>query len=141
MPIAPAAADPSGEDVLFGGIDQDIDPSTRDYIDTADGAWSETATSRAAVMMQLEIRYNEWHVDWTAGSRISAMLEGEDPVTPQMVVDEARRALQVLVEDGVIADLSVGVRSFDEDAGRLELDVAYTDVVSGLAVGLTFIPG
>jgi hypothetical protein len=128
-------------ELLFGMLDQDLDPVTRDYIDTVDGAWAETASSRAAVMMQLEIRYNEWHVDWTAGSRIPAMLEGEDPVTPDMVVDETRRALQVLVEDGLIADVSVAAGAFDDEAGRLEVEVGYTDVVSGHAVAFTFVPG
>ena len=138
---APAPSDETAPpSTLFGALDQEIDPVTRDYVDTTDGAWLETAASRAAVMMQLEIRYNEWHVDPDAGSRIPAMLESGDPVTAQEVVDETRRALQVLVVDGVISDLSVEEGELDQDTGRFEVLLTYTDVVTGHAVEAVFSP-
>ncbi len=142
-PVAPptstaASTDPA--DALFGGIDMDLDPVTRDYINTDDGAWAETTSSRAAVMMQLEIQYNRWHADPDAGSRIRELLEADDEVTADMIVDEARRSLQLLVEDGIVADLSVAVGAEDTEAGRLDIDISYTDVLSGHVVELNYSP-
>lgn len=141
-PSAPASSSSvaTPAEAMFGGYDQEVDPATGDYVDTTDGAWSETQTSRTAVMMQLEIRYGEWHVDPDAGSRIPAMLETGDPITPQMMVDETRRALQLLVDDGIIADLSVQAGTFDPANGRLDLEIAYTDTWSNSAVELLYQP-
>ncbi|MGE0547625.1 MAG: hypothetical protein AB7O24_01175 [Kofleriaceae bacterium] len=143
---APTTPPPTGSGVvtpagqLFGNFDQEIDPDTRDYIDTADGAWAETESSRSAVMLQLEIRYGEWWVDPEAGSRIPAMLESGEPVTPEQIADEARRALQMLVVDGVIADLAVSIGETDDDAGVMELQIVYTDMSSGHPVQLSYSP-
>ncbi len=127
---------------LFGLLDQEIDPATLDYIDTdaEDGAWAETESSRTAVMMQLEIRYGEWFVDPEAGSRIPAMLETGDPVLPAEIVDEVRRALQLLVDDGIIADLIVLLGDSDDASERVAVAISYTDRSSGHAVDLVFSP-
>lgn len=137
-PASVAADEPA--DVLFGNLDQELDPATLDYVDTDDGGWSETASSRTAVMMQLSIRYNTWPADPDAGTRVPEMLESGEPVTPEMVVDDTRRALQVLVEDGIISDLSVQTGSIDEETGALEVAIDYTDVVTGHVVELVFSP-
>jgi hypothetical protein len=125
---------------LFGLLDQELDPATLDYIDTADGAWAETESSRTAVMLQLDIRYGEWWVDPEAGSRIPAMLESGDPVLPEELVDETRRALQLLVDDGIIADLDVALGEYDAEQSRVAIAIAYTDRSSGHAVDLVYIP-
>lgn len=124
-------------DGLFGQFDQAISPDTLDYVDANfDGAWAETESSRTAVMMQLSIRYGEWFVDPDAGSRIPAMLEAGEPVLPAEIVDEARRALQLLVNDGVISDVAVAVGEFDSAEGRLQINISYTDQTSGQPVDL-----
>lgn len=126
--------------VLFGAFDQEVDPDSRDYVDTSDGAWAETASSRTAVMMQLEIRYGTWPADPEAGSRIADMLESGDPIEPIQIVDEVRRCLQLVVEDGIIADLSVEAGTFDAEAGRLDVEISYTDTSSGHTVELVYSP-
>lgn len=142
-PSAPSSPSPGPADlsgVLFGLFDQVVDPNTRDYVDTSEGAWAETESSRTAVMLQLEIRYGEWFVDPLAGSRIPAMLESGEPVSPEEVVDETRRALQVLVDDGIISELSVALGDFDLAAGSMDLELSYTDMSSGHVVDLIYSP-
>ena len=78
----------------FGFFDMEFDPETRDYINTTDGEWSETEDSRTAVMMQLDIRYGEWHADPTAGSKIPALKDSGLLLSDQSIlqlIDEARR--------------------------------------------------
>lgn len=128
------------EALLFGNFDQELDPATGDYVDTSDGAWSETASSRTAVMLQLEIRYSEWWIDPEAGSRIPAMLEADEPAEPEEILDEAKRALQMLVVDGIIADLSVELGTVDRGGGFMELLISYTDMSSGHVVDLSYQP-
>lgn len=139
-PPPPSVATEDPADVLFGGFDQELDPTSSDYTDTDDGAWGETASSRSAVMCQLSIRYNSWPADPDAGVRLYEMLESGDPVTPDMVEDDTKRAMQVLVDDGIVADLAVDVGAFDVEAGRLEVNLSYTDVASGHTVELVFSP-
>lgn len=127
-------------DALFGNFDQEIDPATRDYVDTPDGAWSETASSRSKVMCQLSIRWNSWPPDPEAGTRVPELLESGEPITPEEVIDDTRRALQLLVEDGDIADLSVEVGTFDPEAGALLVEISYTDLSSGHTVELAYSP-
>lgn len=127
----------------FGFFDMEIDPESRDYIDTTDGEWSETEDSRTAVMMQLDIRYGEWHADPDAGSRINALVESGMLMSDAgilQLVDEARRALQVLVDDGIIADLTVDTGDIDFGAGRVELTILYTDRSSGHVVDVVYSP-
>lgn len=140
-PSAPASSSvPEPSDILFGLLDLEIDPVTRDYIDTDDGGWAETATSRTAVVCQLSIRYNAWPADPEAGTRLAEWLESGEPVTAEMVVDDTRRAMQHVVVDGLISDLSVEAGTFDPEAGALELELAYTDVLSGYRVELLYSP-
>lgn len=122
----------------FGLYDQEIDQETRDYIDTDDGAWSETEDSRTAVMLQLEIEYGKWWVDPDAGSRIAEMLLSGDPTDAETLAVEVRRALGVLVGEGIIADLVVEVAS--EEWGFVELHLSYTDRASGSTVDGSYMP-
>lgn len=137
-PPSQTTTTPAG--ALFGLFDQELDPVTRDYIDVEGDGWAETESSRTAVMLQLEIRYGEWFVDPEAGSRIPEMLESGDPVLPEELVDETRRALQLLVDDGIIADLAVGIGEYDDEQSRIEIAISYTDRSSGHAVDLVFSP-
>lgn len=122
----------------FGLFDQEIDQETRDYIDTSDGAWSEVEDSRTAVMLQLEIEYGKWHADPDAGSRIAELLTSEVPTDAATLALEVRRALGVLVSEGVIADLVVEVAN--EEWGSVELHLLYTDRASGQSVDGAYYP-
>lgn len=116
----------------FGLFDQEIDQETRDYIDTDDGAWSETEDSRTAVMLQLEIEYGKCWWDPDAGSRLAELLTSGDPTDAATLAVEVRRALGVLVTEGIISDLIVEVGS--EEVGAVELHLSYTDRASGSTV-------
>jgi phage gp46-like protein len=133
LPVAPTARS-------FGAavLDLQIDPLTRDLIDTSDGSWAETADSRTSVLFQLETTYGAWWADPTAGSRIRAILTGNDPGGAAEVRDEALRALQVLVDDGVITDLAVTLDT--DENGRAALLLAYRDRASGRPVDLSYVP-
>ncbi len=122
----------------FGLYDQEIDQETRDYIDTSDGAWSETEDSRTAVMLQLEIEYGKCWWDPDAGSRISDLLTAAEPTDAQTLAVEVRRALGVLVSEGIIADLIVEIAA--EEWGAVELHLSYTDRASGSVVDGSYLP-
>lgn len=119
-------------------LDLDLDPITRDFIDTADGLWEEASDSRTAVFWQLEERAGEsWHGDPT-GSRLAELLEREEPATAEELRDEVLRALQLLVDEAVITDLVVAIG--DASVGRAQIDLAYTDVASGRRVDRLLVP-
>lgn len=122
----------------FGFFDQELDPNSRDYIDTDDGAWSETEDSRTAVMLQLEIEYGRCWWDPDAGSRIAELLRSGDPVDATTLAVEVRRALGLLVAEGTIADLLVEVAN--EEYGLVELHLSYTDRASGQSVDGSYSP-
>lgn len=141
---APTGSSPSRPTRTIGGIfDQYLDPVTGDYVDTDDGAWWETEDSRTAVLMQLTIRYGEWWVDPEAGSRLPGMLEADDgaPVTVPQAVDETRRALQALVDDGIITDLLVITDPAGDGAlHRGVILISYRDRASGRPVDGVYQP-
>lgn len=121
-------------------LDLDLDPLTRDLVDTDDGGAQEVADSRPAVLWQLEERIDEhWSGEGT-GSRIAALLEQLDPVTTEQLRDEALRALQLLVTEGVIADLGATVEPDTERPDRALFHLAYTDVGTGLRVEDLIVP-
>lgn len=127
-------------DALFGLFDQEIDPGSLDYVDTTEGAWAETASSRTAVMCVLSVRYNSWPPDPEIGVLLYEWFESGTDITPEMVVDDTRRALQLLVADGMIADLAVAVETFDLDSRAAVIAASYTDVSSGHVVEFQFSP-
>ncbi len=122
----------------FGLFDQEIDQDTHDYIDTDDGAWSETEDSRTAVMLQLEIEYGRCWWDPDAGSRLNELLTSDVPTDADTLAVEVRRALGVLVGEGIIADLVVEVAG--EEVGTVELHLSYTDRASGSTVDGSYNP-
>lgn len=121
-----------------GSLSLVIDPITRDLIDSADGWFVEGTDSRTMVLFQLESTYGAWWGDPTAGSRIRAIISGEDPGGAQELVDETLRALQPLVDDGIISDLFV--RSDLDEAKRTVLLLTYRDRTSGRPVDLAYVP-
>lgn len=130
---------PTGGGVLAqGALNLVIDPITRDLIDTDDGWFLESTDSRTTVLWQLEAAYQAWWGDSTSGSRVHAIIRGEEPATPEDVRDEALRALQELVADGIISDLAVVLDT--DEAGRVALILNYRDRASGNLVDLAYVP-
>lgn len=120
------------------GGDFKIDPVTRDFVADGAGGWETSDDSRGAVLCQLETRYQAWAGDPTAGSRIAEMMESGDPLEERALLDEVRRALQVLVDAGVISELVVnGDR---DEAGRLAVLIYYRDSTTGSPVDVAYSP-
>lgn len=120
-------------------FDLELDPMTLDLVDADDGGAVEADDSRSAVLLQLTERRGEGWLDEGTGSRIGALLEREEPTTPEELRDAALEALQLLVSRGVIAELAVNV----EPAGKpteAVLALSYTDVASGRRVPLLLVP-
>lgn len=127
---------------LRGLLDLAFDPLTRDLVDEVDGSLVETSDSRTAVLFQIEAAVDAWWADPTQGSRISSMLsssQGEsEAATISDVVDEVKRCLQALVDDGIIMDLSVSIDH--DEAGRPVIVMNYRDRSTGTAVDLAYVP-
>jgi hypothetical protein len=85
-----------------------IDPLTRDLIDAADGGFLESTDSRTAVLFQLESHYRG-----VVGRPVRGQPHPRDPRERRRsrsaddLRDETLRALQPLVDDGIISDLAV----------------------------------
>lgn len=124
-------------------FDQSLDQVTLDYIDgTANGEdlgeWHEDEDSRTAVRMILEIEYAKWWGNPLDGSRIKELLTRRRPATGEELRDETKRALQVLVDDGVITDLNV---TLDKDESeRTVLLLTYRERNTGRAIDLVYSP-
>lgn len=115
-----------------------IDPLTGDLIDTPDGWFQEGTDSRTEVLWQLRALYNAWWGDSSSGSKLKAAISGPDPGDAQSITDEALRALQPLVTEGVISDLAV-TNDVDE-GGHLVILLNYRDRSSGSLVDLAYVP-
>lgn len=111
-----------------------IDPTTRDLVVVGD-AFAEQDDSRTAVLMQLMIEFGRWCGNPRDGSRLREMLRAPEPVTVAELLDETLRALQVLVDDGVISDVAADV-SVDA-AGRPVFLLNYVDAATGRPVDLS----
>jgi hypothetical protein len=152
LPAPPAAA-PLGSvgasaatlpSELAGRLDLAFDPLTHDLIDLDSGPdagqWVETTDSRTAVIFQMESEAGAWWADPEQGSRIRALISGEEPATIQDLVDEVKRCLQLLVDDGLIHDLSVSLTQEKDEADRVVIVLMYTDLSSGNLIDLAFVP-
>lgn len=148
LPGPPVSTDPgsTGSAVasrpsdLQGLLDLAFDPLSRDLVDSDDGAWVETTDSRTAVIFQMESKVNAWWADATQGSRIRQLLESGDgdPVSVVELVDEVKRCLQDLVDDGIITDLSVSLNT--DEANRPVILMMYRDRSTGHPVDLQYVP-
>jgi hypothetical protein len=126
---------------LGGLFDQLIDPATRDYVRTDNGEWAETPTSESIVLIMFESELGASPFFPSDGTRIKALLREGDPVTPEMILAETLRALQVLVADGVITDVHAEIRDadgnvFQDEAGRMVVRVRWRDLAAGSPVDL-----
>jgi hypothetical protein len=127
---------------LAGLLDLTLDPLTMDFVDAPDGSLVETTDSRSQVIFQMEAYFAEWWGDPTQGSRLKALTSaarGDDtPAEGSDLVDETKRCLQLLVTEGVIADLSIS-SDFDENK-RTVILINYRDVATGTPVDFSYIP-
>lgn len=148
-PAAPAASSgtstASARPVLAGLLDQEIDPISRDFIDTDDGAWSETADSRSIVLCQLELELGKSYNTPGDGTSIRERLESGDPVTTAFVESEVRRALAILEGLGIIGGLQVNGRDDQgrqllDEAGRAVFELHYLDLATGSPVDVDYRP-
>lgn len=121
-----------------GALELVFDPFTRDLIDAPDGWFVEGADSRSTVLWQLESHFQAWWGSPFDGSRIAAILSGDDPATPQDLRDEVLRAMQALVSAGIISDLAVALDT--DESGRVAIVLNYRDRASGRLVDLAYVP-
>lgn len=130
-----------------GGLfDQLIDPSTLDYKRTDSGEWAETADTRTAMLLMLEIEYAASPFDPADGTVLKERRRLGDPITPDDVRAETLRAASILQAAGLISDLDVFVRDgagelLRDRAGRLVVQVRWRDLASGSPVDIAFQPG
>lgn len=132
--IEPGTA--TGADAAAGRVGQfDVrfDPVTGDWIDDGAGAVQMVTTAETSVLLQLVTHHGRWGGDPDAGSRIHDLDQfTTDPEA--LIADEARRALDVLVADGEIADIDVTVT--ETAPGRVEVATSFRDVKTGSTVVL-----
>lgn len=127
---------------LNGQLDAAFDPLTLDLIDTDDGGILETTDSRTAVLWQMESVYNAWWGDPRVGSRLREILSAEgDREPPEMIeiIDETKRCLQPLVDDGLISQLLVA-EDADDQTGAPAALLTYRDPSSGHPADIAFVP-
>ncbi len=121
-----------------GALELVFDPVTRDLIDAPNGWFVESTDSRSTVLWQLESRYQAWWGSPFDGSRIAAIITGDDPATAQDLRDEVLRAMQALVSAGILSDLAVALDT--DEAGRVVILLNYRDRASGRLVDLAYVP-
>lgn len=138
-PGSPAAVLMAQVRSALGGLyDMVIDPITLDYVDTEDGEWLESADSRTLVMIMLEMRFGEDYAAPGDGTRIKALLESGDPVTADLVLAETMRVMNILVDAGVVADVTA--KDDVDETGRFTLVLNWRDLASGSPVDLNYTP-
>lgn len=105
-----------------------FDPITLDFIRDGVGGWEQTTTSDTAILNQLTCHWDRWWADPDVGSRIFERdLFTADPAA--LVEAETRRALQLLIDEDLIADLRV--TAVEVAAGRVDVRTMYRLVATG----------
>lgn len=130
----------AGIETQRGGLSLLIDPTTLDLIDSDDGWFIEVADSRTAVMWQLEATYNAWWGDPSSGSRVRAIMRGDDPASAQDLRAEIERALKPLVDEQLLAELAVALDVDEGNASRPVILIQYRDLATNGLVGLAASP-
>lgn len=127
------------------GIDRLLDPVTLDYVRTPNGEWAETADNRTTVLIALSVRLGTSPYFPDQGTSISERLSSGQVITPEFIQAETLRVGEQLARAGVLSDLRVTVRDFQntplrDQAGRLAVHTEWRDLSSGSPVPLTFSP-
>lgn len=141
-----AALDPTGASGLGGQLDQLIDPNTLDYVRNDVGEWAETADTRTAMLLMLELELGASPFDPQDGTVLAERRRLGDPITPEDIRAETLRAASILQAAGLISDLDVQVRDsagrvLRDQSGRLVVSLDWRDLASGSPVSLAFQPG
>lgn len=84
-----------------------IDPITKTFVEDGTGGWVESDDSRTAVFCQIESELDAWCGDPSAGSDNAKILRSTDPIEIQDLIDSTRRAMTVMVNAGIVGDLTV----------------------------------
>jgi hypothetical protein len=132
------SASPAIVNPATGALDLVFDPKTRDLIDAPDGGFVEGTDSRTAVLWQIECIAAAWWGSPPDGSRVRAIISGDEPATAEDLRDEILRALQALVEEGIISELQVTLDT--DENGHVVIAVNYRDRSSGRLVDLSYVP-
>lgn len=138
VPSVLAPTNPRPPEDTRTGLSLVIDPITRDLIDADDGWFVESTDSRTAVLFQLESWFAAWWGDPPSGSRNHELLQRDERPTGDELRDEALRALQPMVAEGIISDLAVALDR--DDNGGTVVALNYRDLASGRLVDLTYVP-
>lgn len=130
----------------LGQSDQLIDPTTGDYVDTDNGEWAETADSRPTMLIMLEMELGASPYDPRDGTTLRARMRDGDPVTPEEIESETRRAGGILQAASIIADFTVSIRDprgqlLRDQSGRLLVQTSWRDLASGSPIDLLLQPG
>lgn len=138
-PLSALDATPAGD--LAGRLDQLIDPTTGDYVDTDNGEWAETADSRTMMLLQIEIEHGASPFTPGDGTTLKARARDGTPVTPEEIQAETLRAGGVLQSAGIVADLDVQIRDSQgrllrDQSGRLLVVTSWRDLASGSPLDL-----
>lgn len=144
--VALSSLDATPASGLAGQLDQLIDPNTLDYVRNDVGEWAETADTRTAMLLMLEIEHAASPFDPADGTVFKERARAGDPVSPDDIRAETLRAAGVLQAAGLIADLEVSVRDAQGDvlrdqSGRLAVSLSWRDLASGSPVDLILSPG
>lgn len=123
----------------MNGLSFKIDAVTGDFVPSADGWYEEDTTATSAVHCQLTHHRDAWPAAPDDGSLLHLAHElGDGPDGQEFVDLETRRALAVLVDDGLIESALVTVAR--TDIGRLFVRTSYRDLSTGERVDDEIIP-
>lgn len=130
---------------LTGGSDRLIDPSTRDYVRTANGEWVETQDSRTIMLIALSVKLGKSPFSPNRGTSVADAIARGELASPEFLQAEVSRSAGQLVAEGIITDLVVLVRDEDgeplvDEAGRQVVQTQYQDLASGSPINAVFTP-
>lgn len=140
--FVPGGGDAAALGQTFGGsTDMLIDPVTLDYVRTPTGEWAETADSRTLMMAMLEIEFGTSPFDPNDGTTLAARRRDGDPITQDEIEAETLRVADILVREGLIADVEVTTtdaagQPLSTVSGRSVVAISWRDLASGHPVDL-----
>lgn len=125
----------------LGQTDMLIDPVSLDYVPTSEGAWAETADSRTMMMVMLELELGASPFDPNDGTTLAARRRDGDPITQDEIEAETLRVADILVREGLIADVEVTTtdaagQPLSTVSGRSVVAISWRDLASGHPVDL-----
>jgi phage gp46-like protein len=112
------------------GLDRQIDPSTRDYVDAAGGEYAETLTMGTAIYHQMLTPLDGWCGDPTAGSALHLVKQKGSGAAGQIFAKGAvAAALKRFEDEGLLEDVEVTAKASAN--GRITMTTSAIDVGQG----------